>query len=96
MHIAIWNTHKAGMDETRRNNSDAMKAYIHNHASVTLLEGGATLDDNGDAVIGGIMIVDAPSLDAARAFVADSPFGKAGVIAQSQVHPLNWMTGRPG
>lgn len=96
MHIAIWNTHNAGVEATRRDNSDAMKAYLHSHASVTLLQGGATLDDNADAVVGGLMIVDAASIEDARAFVADSPFSKAGVIAQSQVQPLNWMTGRPG
>ena len=96
MHFAVWNTHKAGMEATRRDNSDAMKAYIHNHSGVTLLQGGATLDVNAEGVVGGLMIVDAPSLDAARAFVAGSPFAKAGLIAQSEVQPLNWMTGRPG
>ena len=96
MYFAVWNTYKAGTEETRRNNSDAMKAYLHNHSSVTILEGGATLDDNGDTVIGGLMIVDAPSLDVARAFVAGSPFGTAGLFAQSDVQPCNWLTGRPG
>ena len=38
---------------------------------------------------------EAPSLDVERAFVADSPFGKAGVLAESQVRPVNRVTGRP-
>ena len=41
------------------------------------------------------MNLEAPSLDVARAFVADSPFGKAGVLAEFRVRPVNWLTGRP-
>jgi uncharacterized protein YciI len=95
MYIVVWNTHAAGTEETRRDVSEAMKAYIHNHSSVTLHQGGATLGDDAETVVGGVMILEAPSLDVARAFVADSPFGKAGVLAESQVRPVNWLTGRP-
>lgn len=96
MYFVVWNTHAAGMEETRRDKSDAMKAYIHNDSRVTLHQGGATLEDDGETVVGGVMILEAPSLDVARAFVADSPFGKAGLLAESRIRPVNWLTGRPG
>jgi len=53
------------------------------------------LDDNAETVVGGLMIIEAPSIEVARNFVGDSPFGKAGIFAQSQVQPWNWLTGRP-
>ena len=95
MYFVIWTDHSAGTEQTRRDSSDAMKAYLHNHAHVTLHHGGATLDDNSETVIGGLMIIEAPSLEVARSFVADSPFGKAGIFSQSQVRPLQWLTGSP-
>ena len=95
MYFVVWNTHTAGTEETRRNESDAMKAYLHNPSRVTLHHGGATLDDNAETVVGGLMIIEAPSIEVALNFVADSPFGKAGIFAQSQVQPWNWLTGRP-
>jgi len=95
MYFVVWNTHTAGTEENRRNESDAMKAYLHNHSRVTLHHGGATLDDNAETVVGGLMIIEAPSIEVALNFVADSPFGKAGIFAQSQVQPWNWLTGRP-
>ncbi len=40
MYFVVWNTHTAGTEATRRNESDAMKAYLHNHSRVTLHHGG--------------------------------------------------------
>ena len=95
MYFVIWNIHSAGTEQARRDRSDAMKAYLHNHSRVTLHHGGATLDDNAEAVVGGLMIIEAPSLEVARSFVADSPFGQAGIFEQSHVQPWNWLTGSP-
>ena len=61
----------------------------------TLLHGGTTLDDDGETVNGLLLVVEAPSLGAARAFVAESPYGRAGLLADADVRPWNWMTGRP-
>ena len=43
MYLVVWNTHAAGKEETPRDESNAMKAYLHAHSSVTLHQGGATL-----------------------------------------------------
>lgn len=90
MYFVTWNIRSPGTEQTRRDESDAMKAYLHNHSRVTLHHGGATLDDDAEAVAGGLMII-----EVARSFVADSPFGKAGIFAQSHVQPWNWLTGSP-
>lgn len=95
MYFVVWSTHAAGTEETRRDKSDAMKAYLHNHSRVTLHHGGATLDDDAETVVGGLMIIEAPSLELALTFVAESPFAKAGILAESHVQPWNWLTGHP-
>lgn len=42
------------------------------------------------------MIIEAPSLEVARSFVADSPLVQAGMLAESRVQPWDWLTSRPG
>lgn len=96
MYFVDWNTQTAGTEETRGDKCDALKAYLHNHSRVPLHHGGATLDDNAETVFGGLMIIEAPSLEVARTIVADSPFDKAGIFAQSHLQLWNWLTGRPG
>jgi len=43
-----------------------------------------------------LLVLEAPSLDAARAFLADSPYAEAGIFAHSHIRAWNWLTGRPG
>ena len=77
---------------------DAFAAYVRDrdrHPDVNLLHGGTTRDDDGKAVNGMLMVVEAPSLDAVRAFVAESPFGQTGLLEDLAVRPWDWMTGRP-
>ena len=78
---------------------DAFAAYVRElarHPDVNLLHGGPTQDDNGEAN-GTLMVVEAPSIDAARAFVAESPFGQTrGLLEDLTVRSWDWMTGRPG
>ena len=78
---------------------DAFANYARDrdrHPGVILLHGGTTLADDGETVNGMLMVVEATSLDAARAFVADSPFGQSGLLQGLTVRPWDWMTGRPG
>lgn len=84
------------MEETRRDNSGAMKAYVRNHWAVTLHHGGATLDGNAETVVRGLSIAEAPSLDVVRTFVADCPVGKVGLIAQFQMQPFNGLADSSG
>lgn len=63
---------------------------------MTVHHGGATLDDDAETAVGGLMIIEAPSLEVARSFVADSPLVQAGMLAESRVQPWDWLTSRPG
>ena len=95
MYFVVWSIHSDGTEEARLENSDAMKAYLHNHPRVTLHHGGSTLDDDAETVVGGLMIIEAPSLEMALRFVIESPFCEAGIFDQCHVQPWNWLTGRP-
>ena len=99
MYCIAFVTHKDGMEEERARLSDAFTAYLHDRAGnpdVTVHQGGPTLGDDGESVNGLLLALEAPSLDAARAFVAGSPYGQAGLFAESHVRPWRWLTGRPG
>ena len=99
MYFVVFATHREGMGQERLRLRDGFAAYLHDHPDhpgVIVHHGGPTLGDDGETVNGLLLAVEAPSLEAARAFVADSPYGQAGLFAESHVRPWNWLTGRPG
>lgn len=99
MYCVVFGTHKPGRVQTGNELQNAFADYLSNHpdhSGVVVQHGGPTLSDDSETPVGTVLIVEAPSLEAARAFVADSPYGKADVFAESVVRPLDWRTGRPG
>lgn len=61
----------------------------------TLRLGGPFLDAKGD-MIGSLMIIEAPDLEAARQWHANDPYRKAGVFAHSDVQPWKATANRCG
>ena len=98
MYFAVFVTHKPGMSQTRSDLYDAFAAYLRDHPGhpdVTYHHGGPTIADNGEDVDGLLLAIEAPSIEAARSFLGDSPYAKAGLFAESQVRRWDWTTGRP-
>ena len=98
MHFVVFATHKREMGEERLRLSDSFGAYIHDsthHPDVTVHHGGPTLAESDETVTGLLLVLEAPSIDAARAFVAGSPYAQAGTFAEAHIRPWNWLTGRP-
>lgn len=98
MYFAVFTTNKPGVSQRRSELYDAFAAYLRDHPDhpdVVYHHGGPTLADNGEDVNGTLLLIEALSLEAARSFVADSPYAKAGLIAESQVRQWDWTTGRP-
>lgn len=98
MYVAVFATDKPGTADVRSEHFDAFVAYLRDHPDhpgVALLHGGPTLSEDASAMVGTLLVLDAPSLDAVRAFIADSPLGRAGVYGDVQVRPFDWRTGRP-
>ena len=99
MHTVVFATHKEGMGQERLQLFDAFTAYLHDssgHPDVIVHQGGPTLGDDGETVNGLLLVIEAPSLDAVRAFVSASPYGQAGLFAELHIRPWNWLTGRSG
>lgn len=99
MYVVAWVTHKPGRVQAGSELQGAFIDYLRNHPEhpgVVVHNAGPTLADDSEAIVGLLLIVEAPSLEAARAFLADSPYGKADVFAETQARPWDWRTGRPG
>ena len=90
MYFVAFVTHKPGQVEAGSEIQDAYIDYLRNHPEhpgVVVHNGGPTLSDDSETIVGLLLIAEAPSLEAARTFLADSPYGKADVFADVQVRP---------
>ena len=99
MYVAVFGTHKPGRIQTGSELQNAFADYLRSHpdhSDVVVHNGGPTLSDDSETPNGTMLILEAPSLEAARAFLADSPYHKEEVFASSEVRPFDWRTGRPG
>ena len=84
MLYAIIAIDKQGALALRLANRDAHFAYVRETGLVKL--GGPFLDGAGN-MQGSLLILDAGSLDEARAWAANDPYAKAGLFASSEVRP---------
>ena len=99
MYAVVFATIKEGKGQARQERSDAFGSYLGDqdrHPGVTLCHGGPTLADDGETANGLMLVVEALSLEAARAFIAGSPYGEADLFAECHVRPWRWKTGSPG
>ena len=99
MYFMVFATDRPGTSQARNDLTDDFRDYLHDrpdHSDVVLHHGGRTLAADGEAAVGTLLIVEAPSLKAVQDFVADSPYAKAGVFGDVQIRQWNWITGRPG
>lgn len=55
--------------------------------------GGAFLSDDGKEPRGSVIVIEADSLDEARAMAAADPFAKAGVFESVEIHPWRQAAG---
>ena len=99
MYCAAIVTDKPGVARVRAETREAFRDYLRSHPAhpgVVVHHGGPTLTDDGESIDGLLLVMEAPSLDDARAFVTDSPYGKADLFAECDLRVWDWTTGRPG
>jgi uncharacterized protein YciI len=53
--------------------------------------GGPMLSDDGATSVGSMLVIEADSLDDARAIYARDPYALAGLWASTSVRPFNWL-----
>jgi uncharacterized protein YciI len=71
--------------EMRQRMRPEHKAYLATAADRMAFAGPLTHDD-GQTMLGSLLVIDFPSRDAAHAWLADEPFTKAGLYGSISVH----------
>lgn len=67
------------------------ESYLENNANSVIVRG-PLLDDEGENGIGSVLLLDIPDMDAARAFMENEPFYRAGCYTNITFH--RWRFGR--
>ncbi|MEL7278935.1 MAG: YciI family protein [Pseudomonadota bacterium] len=86
MLIALIARDKPGALQTRLENRDAHVAYLK--ANTIVSQAGPLLDDAGE-MCGSLIVLDVEDMAAARAFVAEDPYGKAGLFESVELIAWN-------
>lgn len=96
MYFVVFGTDRPGSAAVRAQNRPAHQAHLREHAHpVKVLHGGPTLTDDGEAMNGTMLVIEADSLEAVQAFLADDPYSRAGLFESLLVRPWRWGLGTP-
>ena len=99
MYVVAFVTDKAGTKEFRSRTQETFRAYLRDHPAhpdVVVHHAGPTLAADGETPDGLLLVMEAPSVDAARAFVDDCPYARKDIFAECVLRGWDWYTGRPG
>jgi uncharacterized protein YciI len=94
MHFVAICLDKPNSLDLRLANRAAHLDYLRSH-SKTIRTCGPLLADDGETMIGSMLILDAPSRDAADAILAQDPYKKANLFSKIEVRPWRWVIGTP-
>lgn len=86
MHYAFVCRDKPGGMEIRKANREAHLAYLR-AAGTRIFAAGPLLADDGQAMIGSLLVVDCADRAAADAFAAGDPYAKAGLFESVTIAP---------
>jgi uncharacterized protein YciI len=95
MHYAAICFDKPNSLQIRLANRAAHLDFLRAKAA-TLKVCGPLLADDGETMIGSLLIIEAPDRKAAEAILAEDPYRKAGLFASSELRPWRWVVGSPG
>jgi uncharacterized protein YciI len=85
---------KPGALAVRTATRDAHLGWLKS-LGTTIRAGGPFLDPADGTMIGSMLIVEAESIEAARALFAEDPYVKAGLFASTEIRPWKWVVGAP-
>ena len=86
MLFVLYCLDKSGHGRIRAANRDAHLEYLKSFADAIFVAG-PLLDDSGSVMIGSLLVMDFPDRAAVDRFLADDPYGKAGLFASVRVTP---------
>lgn len=94
MHFVAICLDKPNSLDLRLTNRAAHLDYLCKHTK-TIRTCGPLLDDDGETMIGSMLILDVPNRAAADAILAEDPYKKAHLFATVEVRPWRWVIGTP-
>jgi hypothetical protein len=94
MLFALICTDKPGSLAVRKAHRPDHVAYLQSLAD-SLIFAGPFLKEDGETMCGSLIVIEAPSLDAARKIAASDPFAKVGLFASVDIRPWLWMMNNP-
>ncbi len=94
MYFIVFCTDKENSGELRMATREDHLGYLGN-SSVPIKFAGPYLSDDGEHMVGSLLIVEAEDLQAAKDFAAGDPYGKAGLFESVRIHPWRWTVGNP-
>jgi uncharacterized protein len=89
MLFALICTDKVDGLPIRKANRPDHLAYLESLGE-TLIFAGPFTEADGQTMNGSLIVIEAPSLEAARAIAAGDPFAKAGLFASVDIRPWLW------
>lgn len=87
MLFAVFCVDKPGAAGIRAANRAAHLDYLKSFGDAVRL-GGPTLTPDGQGMTGSLLVLDLPDAEAAERFVANDPYGKAGLFESVIVRPF--------
>jgi uncharacterized protein YciI len=94
MHFVAICLDKPNSLDTRLANRAAHLEYLRKHAKA-IRTCGPLLADDGETMIGSMLILDVPNRAAADAILGEDPYKHANLFAKVEVRPWRWVIGTP-
>ena len=95
MHFAFLCKDKAGALQVRLDTRPEHLSYLNAlNADGKLAFAGPFLGDDGKPT-GSLVVVKAETIEAAREIAANDPYAKAGLFADVEIKPWNWVFNNP-
>lgn len=94
MLYALICTDKPGSGAVRKANRPEHVEYLRSLGEKLLIAGPFTQSD-GVTMNGSLLVIEAPTLDAARTIAAGDPFAKVGLFETVEIRPWLWTFNAP-
>jgi len=94
MLYALISTDKPGRLADRKANRAQHLAYLRGLGE-SLVFAGPFTEPDGQTMNGSLIVIEAPSLEAAREIAAADPFAKLGIFGHVDIRPWLWVVNRP-
>jgi uncharacterized protein YciI len=90
-YFIVFGTDAPGRNGLRAELRPVHRAWLREHPGhdVRVVHGGPTLDEGG-AMNGTLLVVEADGIAQVRSFLAEDPYSRGGLFAQLEIRAWNW------